>query len=49
MVLSFVVSLGTLVTASRTIRRLPFPEVLINASTTLAVLLAVAVLLFVGT
>jgi membrane protease YdiL (CAAX protease family) len=48
-VLSFVVFLGTLVAVSRALRRLPFPEVVINASTTLAVFLAVAVLLFVGT
>lgn len=46
---SFAVFLGMLVVASAVLGQVPFPEVLINASTTLAVFLAVAVLLFVGT
>lgn len=46
--LSFAVFLGTLVGASTLLGRVPFPEVLINAGTTLAVFVALAVLLFVG-
>jgi membrane protease YdiL (CAAX protease family) len=48
-VLSFAVFLGTLVATSRLLGRVPFPEVLVNAGTTLAVFVAVAVLLAVGT
>ena len=46
---SFTVFLGMLVVVSTLLGQVAFPEVLINASNTLAVFLAVAVLLFVGT
>jgi hypothetical protein len=48
-VLSFAVFLGMLVAASSLLGRVPFPEVLVNAGSTLAVFLGVAVLLVVGT
>jgi len=48
-VLSFAMFLGTLVAASSLLGRVPFPEVLVNADSTLAVCLGVTVLLVVGT
>lgn len=48
-VLSAGVFLGTLIGASTLFGRVPFPELLLNAGTTLAVFLAVGVLLLVGT
>lgn len=48
-VLSFAVFLGTLVAASTLLGQVPFPEVFVNAGGTLAIFLAVAALLVVGT
>jgi len=47
--ISFAVFLASLVGASTLLGRVPFPDLLLNAGTTLAVFVAVAVLLFVGT
>ena len=47
-VLSFAVFLSTLIAASTLFGRIPFPELLLSAGSTLAVFLAVGVLLVVG-
>lgn len=47
-VFSFAVFFGTLIAASTLLGQVPFPEALVNADTTLAVFLAVAVLLILG-